>query len=184
MRNAFLMALAACLLTAGTVFAADAAVPAAKIGVVDMQTVAEKSEPALAAKKQMESKFGKERNDLEKQGENLKKKAETLKNPKLSEEKKLEFIRLKQDLDQKTRNFLRKVEQDELKLRQEMITLVFSATYEVARSKGFNFVVDITAGGVLYADQSMDLTNFVLDEVNKQYKAGGPTPDGKGGKSK
>ena len=51
-----------------------------------------------------------------------------------------------------------------------MVTLVFSATYEVARAKGFNFVVDVTAGGVLYADQSMDLTKEVLAEVNKLYK--------------
>lgn len=184
MRKVLMMTLAACLLMAGftgsPALAADGdAVPAAKIGVVDMQTVATQSEPAQAAKKQMESKFGKERQSLEKQGEALKKKAEALKNPKASEEKKLEFIRAKQDLDQKTRNFLRKVEQDEVKLRQDMVTLVFSATYEVARAKGFNFVVDVTAGGVLYADQSMDLTQDVLAEVNKLYKA---QKDEKGGK--
>lgn len=180
MRNVVLMTLAACLLLAGAAFAADeSAVPAAKIGVVDMQTVATQSEPAQAAKKQMESKYGKERQSLEKQGEALKKKAEDLKNPKASEEKKLAFIRAKQELDQKTRNFLRKVEQDEVKLRQDMVTLVFSATYEVARAKGFNFVVDVTAGGVLYADQSMDLTQDVLTEVNKLYKAGGSKKDDK-----
>jgi outer membrane protein len=135
-----------------------------------MQTVASQSAPAEAAKKQMDEKFGKERDALEKQGEALKKKAESLKNPKISEEKKLEFIKAKQDLDQKTRNFVRKVEQEEVKLRQDMVTLVFQASYEVARAKGFNFVVDITAGGVLYADQSMDLTKDVLAEVNKLYK--------------
>ena len=180
MRNVALMTLAACLLMAGAAFAVDEnAVPAAKIGVVDMQTVATQSEPAQSAKKQMESKYGNERQSLEIQGEALKKKAEDLKNPKASEEKKLAFIRAKQELDQKTRNFLRKVEQDEVKLRQDMVTLVFSATYEVARAKGFNFVVDVTAGGVLYADQSMDLTQDVLAEVNKLYKAGGAKKDDK-----
>ena len=122
--------------------AANAAEPAAaKIGVVDMQAVATQSEPAQAAKKQMESKYGKERAALEKQGEALKKAAEELKGPKASDEKKLAFIRKKQELDQKTRNFLRKVEQDEVKLRQDMVTLVFNATYNVAQRKGFNFVV-------------------------------------------
>jgi len=52
-----------------------------------------------------------------------------------------------------------------------MVKRVFSATYEVARAKGFDFVVDITAGGVLYAETSMDLTKDVLEEVNKQFKA-------------
>lgn len=164
--------LAAFLIMGGDVLAADAsAVPPAKIGVVDMQTVATDSEPAKAAKAQMEAKFGKERAALEKQGAALKKQAEALKNPKASEQKKVDFIKAKQKLDQDTRNFLRKVEQDEVKLRQDMVTLVFSATYEVARAKGFNFVVDVTAGGVLYADQSMDLTQDVLAEVNKIYAA-------------
>lgn len=160
------------MLGAGPAVAADAsAVPPAKIGVVDMQTVATDSEPAKAAKAQMETKYGKERAALEKQGAALKKQAEALKNPKASEQKKVDFIKAKQKLDQETRNFLRKVEQDEVKLRQDMVTLVFSATYEVARAKGFNFVVDVTAGGVLYADQSMDLTQDVLAEVNKIYAA-------------
>jgi outer membrane protein len=163
MRKLMYLTLAVCLMMAGAV-AANAAEPAAaKIGVVDMQAVATQSEPAQAAKKQMESKYGKERAALEKQGEELK-------GPKASDEKKLAFIRKKQELDQKTRNFLRKVEQDEVKLRQDMVTMVFNATYNVAQKKGFNFVVDITAGGVLYADQTMDLTQDVLAEVNRLHK--------------
>lgn len=170
MRKVLSLAVAAMFCMAGNLFAAEASqVPAARIGVVDMQTVATESEPAKEAKAQMESKYGKERQELEKQGNALKKRAEELKNPKASEEKKLSFIRSKQELDQKTRNFLRKVEQDEVKLRQDMVTLVFNATYEVAKAKGYNFVVDVTAGGVLYADQSMDLTQDVLAEVNKIY---------------
>lgn len=175
MRKLLFVTLAVCLMMAGAV-AANAADPAAqaaatKIGVVDMQAVATQSEPAQDAKKKMESKYGKERAALEKQGEALKKAAEDLKGPKASDEKKLAFIRKKQELDQKTRNFLRKVEQDEMKLRNDMVTKVFNATYNVAQKKGFNFVVDITAGGVLYADQSMDLTQDVLAEVNRIYKA-------------
>ena len=174
MRKLFVMTLVAMFVMAGSAFAADAAAPL-KIGVVDMQTVATTSEPALAAKKQMENKYGSEKK--------LRKKAELLKNPKTSEDAKLAFLRSKQDLDQKTRNFMRKVEQDEVKLRQDMVTLVFNATYEVAQRKGYNFVVDVTAGGVLYAEQSMDLTQEVLAEVNKLYKEKGdkakePMPNG------
>ncbi|MBD5641030.1 MAG: OmpH family outer membrane protein [Desulfovibrio sp.] len=167
-----LMSLAAFLFMGSVCLAADAStVPAARIGVVDMQTVATDSEPAKAAKAQMEAKYGKERAALEKQGNALKKQVEALKNPKAKEQTKVDFIKAKQKLDNDTRAFLRKVEQDEVKLRQDMVTLVFSATYEVARAKGFNFVVDVTAGGVLYADQSMDLTQDVLAEVNKIYAA-------------
>lgn len=158
--------------------AADAPVPGnvvnAKIGVVDMQTIATDSEAAKAAKLQLETQFGKEREQLEKRGKDLQKQAEGLKNPKVSEEKKMSFLRAKQKLDNDSRNFLRKVEQEELKLRQEMVTLVFRAAYEVARAKGYNFVVDVTAGGVLYADKSMELTQDVLEEVNKIYAQAHP----------
>lgn len=174
MRKVLFLSLAFSLLLLGTAFAADApATLTTKIGVVDMQAVATQSEPAKAAKAQMEKKFGKEKEDLEKQGDALKKKAEGLKGPKVSDDKKLAFIKSKQELDQKTRNFMRKVEQEEVKLRQDMVTMVFNATYEVAKRKGYTFVVDITAGGVLYADQSMDLTADVLAEVNKIYKEKG-----------
>lgn len=168
------MALAACLLTA------NVALAEVKIGVVDMQVVATQSEPAKNAQTRMKSKYGAERDQLEKQTKTLQQKAEALKNPSVSEEKKVEFIRLKRDLDEKTRTFARKVEQDEMKIRQDMVTLVFRASYEVAQRKGFNFVVDVTAGGVLYAEQSMDLTKDVLEEVNKLWKSGAVQNSGNG----
>lgn len=172
MRGLCLFTLSVFFILSGVCAAADASsVPPAKIGVVDMQAIATDSDAAKAAKEQLESKYGKEREALEKQGNALKKQAEALKNPKVSEDKKVAFIKAKQKLDNDTRNFLRKVEQDEIKLRQDMVTLVFSATYEVAKAKGFNFVVDITAGGVLYADPSMELTQDVLAEVNKIYNS-------------
>ncbi len=171
MRKFLVLTLAALFAMAGMAFAADTA--ALKIGVVDMQTVATQSEPAKAARDHMEKKYGKERKSLEEEGEKLRKRAEKLKDPKASEESKLAFLRAKQELDQKTRTFMRKVEQDEVKLRQDMVTMVFNATYGVAQRKGYNFVVDVTAGGVLYADQDMDLTQEVLAEVNKISKEQG-----------
>lgn len=178
MRKVLFMVMAACLLTA------NVAMAEVKIGVVDMQVVATQSEPAKDAQNKMKGKYGKERDQLEKQTGDLQKKAEGLKGSNVSEEKKVDFIRQKRDLDEKTRNFARKVEQDEMKIRQDMVTLVFRAAYEVAQRKGFNFVVDVTAGGVLYAEQSMDLTKDVLEEVNKLWKSGAVQGAPSGGKKK
>ena len=164
--------LMASLVMATPAFSAENdAAPAVKIGVFDMQTVATQSEPAKAMKKMMDDKYGDEKKKLEKQGEALKKKAEGLKNPKVGEDKRVAFIRAKQDLDQKTREFMRRVEQDEVKMRQQMVTLIFEATKNVAEEKKFTYVVDLTAGGVVYADVSMDLTDAVQKEVDKLYKA-------------
>ncbi len=163
MRNVLFLAVAICLMSAQMAFAAD------KIGVVDMQVIATDSDPAKDARKRMEEKYGKERAALEKEGQALQKEAESLKNA--SEEKQVAFIRKRRALEEKTRAFAMKVEQDEIKIRQDMVTLVFRATYEVAQRKKFDFVVDVTGGGVLYATQNMDLTQDVLAEVNKLWKA-------------
>ena len=181
MRSLFFLLITVFVLSSSPVFAADAdtaAAPApavtppiARIGVVDMQIIATESDPAKAAREDMEKKYGKERESLEKKGQSLRNQAESLKkNSKASEQKRLDFIKSKQKLDQDAQKLVRKVEQDEIKIRQEMVTLIFNAAYEVARAKGYNFVVDVNGGGVLYADRSMDLTQDVLQEVNRLYK--------------
>ena len=142
-----------------------------KIGVVDMQVIASSSEPAKDAKKKMEAKFGDEKVELEKEAKALQAKGQALQK-KPTEAKQVEFIKLKRKFDEKQYKFARSVEKDEVKIRQEMVTLVFRAAYEVAQAKGFNYVVDVTAGGILYADQNMDLTDDVLAEVNKLWKSG------------
>lgn len=168
MYKVFLTAFAACLLMANVALAAEV-----KIGVVDMQVVATDSEPAKKAQEEMKAKYGAERDLIEKQSKDLQKQADGLKGPNISEEKRMDFIRKRRALDERTRDFTRKVEQDEIKIRQDMVTLVFRAAYEVAQRKGFTFVVDVTAGGVLYAEQNMDLTQDVLADVNKLWKDGG-----------
>ncbi len=169
MRKLLLMAFVMCFMSASVALAE------VKVGVVDMQVIAQKSDPAVDAKSKMDAKYGEEKKKLEAEAKNLQKKAEALqKNP--TEKKQVEFVKLKRKFDEQQFTFTRKVEQDEIKIRQEMVTLVFKAAYQVAQAKGINFVVDITAGGVLYAEQNMDLTQDVLVEVNKLWKAGAAKP--------
>lgn len=167
MRSVVMTAIVASLFMVSQVFAADE-VPALKLGVIDMQTLVSQSDPAKAAQEQLVAKYGKERADLEKQGEALKKRAESLKNPKVSEDKKVAFLRSRQELDQKMRSLVQRVEQDEAKLRNDIVTLVFKAAAQVAKAKGLTCVTDVSP--IIYAEPSMNLTEDVLAEVNKLYK--------------
>ena len=166
MRKIVVMAFALCFMLSGVALAEP------KIGVVDMQKIATQSDPAKDAQKRMEKKFGAERAQLEKQTKALQKQAEGLKGSSVTEEKKVDFIRKKRELDEKARNFARRVEQDNIQIRQEMVAIIYRASYEVAQRKNFDFIVDIAAGGVLYAQQSMDLTADVLAEANRLWKTG------------
>ncbi|MBR4742478.1 MAG: OmpH family outer membrane protein [Desulfovibrio sp.] len=150
---------------AGTVSAADI-----KIGIVDVQSVVMESDMAKAIKVHMQDKYGGERKKLEKQGEDLKKRAEELKNPKVSDKKRAEFIRAKQNLDQKFRTLMQKAEQEQLQYNQKMVSHIFAASKKVAESKGYNLILDVGQGGVLFADTAMNLTEDVLKEINILYK--------------
>ncbi len=163
MRKVLLLALTMCFMTASVALAE------VKLGVVDMQVIASESEPAKDAKAEMEKKYGAEKKKLEAEAKSLQTKMEDLQK-KPTEKKQVEFIKLKRKFDEKQYKFTRQVEQDEAKIRQEMVTIVFKAAYDIAQEKGLNYVVDITAGGVLYAAKSMDLTTDVLKKVNELWK--------------
>ena len=61
---------------------------------------------------------------------------------------------------------------DAVELYEGVSLNVSSASY-IAKAMAKSELVDVTAGGVLYAEQSMDLTKDVLAEVNKMFKEKG-----------
>ena len=161
----------ACVLSMGLLLAGTVCAQDLKIGIVDVQSVVMESDMAKAIKEHMQNKYGEEQKKLEKQGEALRKRAEELKNPKLGKNKRDEFIRQKQALDQKFRTLMQKAEQEQVQYNQKMVSHIFAAAKKVAESKGFNLILDVGQGGVLYADTAMNLTDDVLKEINALYKA-------------
>ena len=178
-------AIAMCLLMANVALAAEL-----KIGIVDMREIATNSEPAQKAKATMDSKFGAERDRLEKQGKDLQKQAESLKNPpskdqsrEAFEQKRADFIRKRQDLDQKAREFGAKIDKEETRLRNELLDVVFKAAKDFAVKKGITYLVDANSG-ILYADPSMDVTKEFMEAVNRQWKENPPASSDGGTKKK
>ena len=107
------LALVACLLMAGSAFADM------KIGVFNSQAVAMDSDAAKAAQQKLQSQFGAEKTQLEKQAKDLQSKGEALQaqvakmSAKEREDKQMEFLRLRRAFEEKSRNFARKVENTE-----------------------------------------------------------------------
>ena len=141
-----------------------------KIGIVDVQSVVMDCDMAKAIRNHMQNKYGTERKKLEEQGESLKKRAEELKNPKVSDKKRAAFIRERQSLDQKFRTLMQKAEQEQMQYNQKMVAQIFASAKKVAETKGFNLILDVGQGGVLYADSDMNLTEDVLKAINDFYK--------------
>lgn len=158
------------------------------IGVFNAQAVALDSEPAKVAQKNLQSQFGAERSQLEKQAQDLQKQSQSLQaqaaamSAQARQEKQSEFMRKVREHEEKSRNFARKVQTAEDQIRQAMGRFIFQAASVVAKQKGLNLILDGASGSVIYADKSMDVTKEMLAEVNKQFKAAGSKFDAPAGK--
>jgi len=64
-----------------------------------------------------------------------------------------------------------KMEQKHKELFAPVIDKMDSVIEVLALDKGYELVLDVAAGGILYADVSLDLTSEVIDELNRQYAA-------------
>ena len=166
-------AVIACLVTANAASAAEF-----KIGIVDMREIITNSEPAKKAKATMTSKFGAERDKLEKQSKEVQKLAESLKSPSPNqtrealEQKRAEFLRKQQDLEQKGREYNARAEKEQAQLQNEMLDMVFKAAKDFAVKKGISYLVD--AASILYVDEALVLTKEFMEEVNRQWKENPP----------
>ncbi len=163
MRKVLILTMVTIFMMASTAMAVEL-----KVGVVDMKVISSNSEPAKDAKTKMESKYGPQRKQFEKQYQDLQKKAADFQK-NASKEKQTELERLQREFEEKYRTTTQKLQEDEAKITQEMYELFYKAAGAVASRKGLDLVVE--TGGVLFAKKSMNLTQEVLEEVNKIWKA-------------
>ena len=174
MVKCFFLVVAGVMLFAAPAFAADL-----KLGIFSMQYVATQCDAAKVVQKKMQDQFAGEKSALEKQEAELKRRADEMQNKgaalsaEAREDKRTQFIRLKRDYEDKARNFLRRVEQSELKARQDITSLIVKAVQEIGNSKQYTVIMDGMSAGVLHADKSVDITQLVLDESNRIYKTSG-----------
>ena len=172
-----LAAAALCLMMANAALAAEF-----KIACVDMREILTASDAAKQSRAKMESKFGAERDKLEKQHKELQKQMESLKSPAAGqsretlEQKRSDFLRKKQDLDQKVREYDSRLEKEGSQIQNEVMALITKTAKDFAGKKGISYFVDVS--GSLYVDPSLDVTKEFLEEVNRQWK------DSPGGKKK
>ena len=186
MFKTFALAVAAIMIMAGAAHAADFTV-----GVFNSQSLAMESDPAKEAQRRMQSQFGSERTqlekqakDLQKQGEDFQGKAATL-SQKAREEQQMDLMRKSRAFDDKSRDFARRVDGTENQMRQSMAQFILQAATNVAQQKNLDLVLDAAAGSVVFAKPALDISKDMTAEVNRLWKAGGskfPTPPAAGKK--
>jgi outer membrane protein len=143
-----------------------------KIGMIDFQAAVEKSQPGQKIEaelkkegERMEAELTKDKDELTALKEKLEREAMVM-SREAREEKEIEFRVKARNLQEKEKryrsDFMGKQRQEVDKLR----TVVLEIAQELGKKEGFTLV--LSKVGVLYYDASVDLTDKVVQLLNKR----------------
>ncbi len=158
-----------CVLTVAAIAPVQAAT---EVGVVDMTRIMKEAKVAQDMRVQLEKRQKAFNEELTKQDESLKKEQQDLRakqesmKPEEFEERRAAFekrvLDLRQNAQKKGRALEEAYAQALLKVKKEVVTIVDS----VANEKEFGLV--FSGQNVIWAQESHDITQSVLDEINKR----------------
>ena len=166
------LSLSFCLLLAGTAAAAEL-----NIGVANMQTAGAQCDANVAAKNKYETQFTSERNALEKQKADFDKKAKDFEaqrgklDQKTFEQRVAGLRKEAQQIGEKEMMMQQKVGMITSGINEDLAELAVKAAEEVAKAKSLDLV--LAQNTVLYAGSSHDVTQELLQAMNRIWKAGG-----------
>jgi outer membrane protein len=166
------IALLLVLFSASSVFAAEG-----KIGVINMKTVMEKSEAAKEAAANLEKRFqGKEKELRSKETElqQLMKEIEA-QNMVLSQDakqnKQIEFKRKYEDFMRLRETIQKEVQDERLNQLKPVLDVLGDVVEAYGKKSNFSIIFDRLGVGVLYADQTLDITEEIIVELNRAWRA-------------
>lgn len=165
MRKCFLLAACFFLLTASVAQAAEL-----KVGVVNIQQVMEKSQTFKQLSAQMKAKIEPRQKEIEKEKKKVEDMAKGL-NANSPDSKKQEFLKAQEAFSKKGNDFIEFAQKEDMAMRTKIEGYFIEASGNIAKSKKLNLVLDLQ--GVMYFENSMDITKEVSAELDRLWKAKG-----------
>jgi outer membrane protein len=149
-----------------------------RVGYVDTDRVIAKYEAAVDAKKQLDaeiSKFEARADSLKSDYEQAKQEYES-QQLTLSEEGKRAKLAEVEQRKKRYESYLNEVygrdgriEQKNKELIAPIVEKIDSAVARLAAEEGFALVVDAAKAGIVYSQAGLDLTQLVIEELNREY---------------
>lgn len=164
--------LAAALAIATPGIAADAA----KIGYINMQEVLEKSKLGQRAQETLKEKFGPKQEEFGKEEQAIRQQQQTLERdkPLMSKDqikKKEEELQKKIESFQKTAGTTQQeLAREQQKLGQAIVGPAQEVVQALSKEKKMTMVFERTQAGLLYIDDSLDLTKEVIKRLDERAK--------------
>lgn len=150
---------------------------AGKIGVANPMRLSNQSNPGKEAEKQLTTMFGKEREQLEKQGAALNKQAEDLRkqaaalSEKARNERAQKIQKQAQELDTKGTAYTQRLSRVQQAINSQLNDVLREACESYAKKNGYDMIVDGTV--VMFYTKANDVTDELIEEVNKIWKSKG-----------
>ncbi len=169
-RSEIVIVACAGLLLAGPAAAAESV----RIAVVNQQRALASSNEGRAADKTLQALMQKKRTHIEPLEQELKRQREEFESQKyvLSrsalEERKLDLLKRQRDLERSMREAEDELEIESRKLRQPLLKRIESALSELGKEKDFTVILEMKSAALLYAEESIDITDLVIQKLNKK----------------
>lgn len=167
--------IAACL----AVFIAAAGAHAAdvKIAHANLQKALNECEAGKKAKDVLAEEAKKYADLLDAKQEDLKKLKEEIDkksnvwSKEAKEAKETEFMQRSQEFERLYEEYGKQLNDKKLQREDEIINGLRKAVDEIAKKKGYTYVFERSVGGLLYAPDADDITDEVIKQHNKKFKA-------------
>ena len=149
----------------------------AKIGIVDVQKVIQESELGKEVKAKLTSTFEKQKKDLKAKeaeaetiGMQLQREREVM-SKEMQLEKERDFRIKANDLKTLSVKYKKDLNNQQQTLMKDILDKVAQIVQRIGKKEGF--LVILEKAGSLYYPASLDITDRVIQELNKMHKAGG-----------
>jgi outer membrane protein len=137
------------------------------IAVFDLQKVAAECDAIQDARVAIDSKYGAQKTLLEKDRTGLEKKMEGFKGKKPTPKQQEDFGREQREYAERAQAFMRLLQADEMRIRQDIESVINEAAKNLAERKGYSLVMDIAS--IPFYDPKLDLTPDMLAETNTVF---------------
>ena len=149
-----------------------------KIGVFSMPVVMNKCDYGKAVTAQLKAKFEPMEKELQRDAESIKKLESELKNQDLAlkleakQDKQREFRRLARDYQDSVAAYRQKRQMEQQKLGQPVVEKIIQVMTEYGKENKFTIIFEMSASGVSYVADGVDITDNLIEALNKAKKAG------------
>lgn len=158
-------------------FFAAAADAESKFGVINFDYVLQNCEAGQKAMNKLKSDFESLKGDLEKEKAALDamrqemEKQNVVMSQEAKKDKAMQFQRKIRDYQDMVRNYQRQMQTQEKDLTSPILDLIVQIVREYGKKEGFTAIFDSKDSGLVFVNKNTDITNAILVEVNKKWRA-------------